>query len=219
MANKRITDLTLLSSPAPTDLLEIAHDPTGTPTSYKATVLSTASYGTIVPHAETLSGDKTLTDSDISYQILNSGGSNRKVTLPAEGATNHLFVIVNSGTLGNLNVWDDGNNTILVIKPYNVGYLVPDATSWWGYSTTVTKSGSSCYGFFGGGTTGAVSNVIDYIILATTTQNATDTGDLTVARSGEAGVGGSTYGFFGGGDTCTVSNVIDYITKAIAFVM
>jgi len=44
------------------------------------------------------------------------------------------------------------------------------------------------YGFFGGGYTGNLSNVIDYITLATTTQNAADTGDLTVARYGAGGV-------------------------------
>jgi hypothetical protein len=48
-------------------------------------------------------------------------------------------------------------------------------------------SGSD-YGFFGGGYTGSYSNVIDYIDITTTTGNATDKGDLTVARRYLAGV-------------------------------
>ena len=39
----------------------------------------------------------------------------------------------------------------------------------------------STRGLFGGGTTGSASNVIDYVTIAST-GNATDFGDLTVAR-------------------------------------
>jgi hypothetical protein len=73
------------------------------------------------------------------------------------------------------------------------------------------------YGFFGGGTNATApvwKNTIDYITLATTTQNATDTGDLTVSRGLLASVSGSTYGFFGGGMDGAVKNTIDYITLA-----
>jgi hypothetical protein len=70
------------------------------------------------------------------------------------------------------------------------------------------------YGFFGGGT-GAPNNVIDYITVATTTQNAIDTGDLSQARLYLCGVSGQVYGFFAGGDRASDSadsNVIDYIS-------
>ena len=70
------------------------------------------------------------------------------------------------------------------------------------------------YGFYGGGYTGSSSNVIDRITLATTTQNAIDTGDLTVARQYLGGVSGATYGFYGGGYTGSNSNIIDRITLA-----
>jgi hypothetical protein len=73
---------------------------------------------------------------------------------------------------------------------------------------------SAAYGFFGGGYFGGYKNIIDYINLATTTQNATDTGDLTVARNILAGVADPSYGYFGGGTTGAISNVIDYITLA-----
>ena len=56
------------------------------------------------------------------------------------------------------------------------------------------------YGFFGGGDTGSASNVIDYIDVNLLVGNATDKGDLTVARNKLAGVSGRIYGFYGGGD-------------------
>jgi len=67
----------------------------------------------------------------------------------------------------------------------------------------------------GGQKTGpAYSNTIDYVEIPTL-GNATDFGDLTVARAGEYGCSSSTRGLFGGGSTGTTSNVIDYITIAI----
>jgi hypothetical protein len=65
---------------------------------------------------------------------------------------------------------------------------------------------------FGGGYTGsALSNVIDYINIAST-GNATDFGDLTYART-LAGCGSSTRGLFGSGFPASY-NVIDYVTIA-----
>jgi hypothetical protein len=69
-------------------------------------------------------------------------------------------------------------------------------------------------GFFGGGTTGSYSNVIDTMAMIFGSflyNTATDKGNLTVARQGLAGVNGSDYGFFGGGHAGSYSNVIDYI--------
>ena len=70
---------------------------------------------------------------------------------------------------------------------------------------------SSTRGLFAGGrdnSIAATSNVIDYITIAST-GNATDFGDLTVARYGLAGTSSSTRAIFGGG-----ANVIDYVTIA-----
>lgn len=80
----------------------------------------------------------------------------------------------------------------------------------------------SVYGFFGGGSiqgSAAASNVIDYITLMNPTQNSTDKGDLTIARSSLTALNGPTYGFFAGGikntdTTPVVENTIDYITLA-----
>ena len=72
-------------------------------------------------------------------------------------------------------------------------------------------------GVFAGGL-GAASNptatdVIDYITIAST-GDATDFGNLTVARRAAASANSSTRGVFGGGHTPTVVNTIDYITIA-----
>ena len=67
-------------------------------------------------------------------------------------------------------------------------------------------------GVFAGGY--AITNVMDYITIATT-GNATDFGDLTVARSEPGGVNSSTRGVWSGGSkTVGDQNTIDYITIA-----
>jgi len=65
--------------------------------------------------------------------------------------------------------------------------------------------------FFGGGYTGSASNVIEKIIIATE-GNATDVGDLTVARYTSGGASSSTRAVWGGGESAT--NVIDYVNYA-----
>ena len=68
-------------------------------------------------------------------------------------------------------------------------------------------------GLFGGGVDSsyAASNVIDYITIATTA-NASDFGDLTVAREGLAACSNGTRGIFGAG--WANINTIDYVTIA-----
>jgi len=75
---------------------------------------------------------------------------------------------------------------------------------------------SSTRGLFGGGYGSALSptvtNFIDYVTIATT-GNATDFGDLTVARYTDAACSSTTRGVFAGGYTGSGdSNVIDYVT-------
>lgn len=78
---------------------------------------------------------------------------------------------------------------------------------------------SSTRGLFAGGRTTAANidptNVIDYVTIATT-GNATDFGDLTVARRTLTGCSSSTRGLFAGGDDsgATTVNTIDYVTIA-----
>ena len=68
-------------------------------------------------------------------------------------------------------------------------------------------------GVFGGGYATAATAVMDYITIATT-GNATNFGNLTVARGYLAGVSSGTRGVFGGGTTGSNSAVMDYITIA-----
>ena len=80
-------------------------------------------------------------------------------------------------------------------------------------SGSVTPAG--IFGLFGGGSTGTNTNVIQYISIGTT-GNATDFGDLTVARTLLAAAASSTRAVFGGGLTGSAQNVIDYVTIASA---
>jgi hypothetical protein len=68
---------------------------------------------------------------------------------------------------------------------------------------------------FGGGEAAgpANSNIIDYVTIATT-GNATDFGDLTVARYYISATSSSINGVFAGGYTGAYSNIIDYVTIA-----
>jgi hypothetical protein len=67
---------------------------------------------------------------------------------------------------------------------------------------------------FGGGYNASAVNTIDYISIETT-GNATDFGDLTLARYNIGACSSSTRGVFGGGnDSSNRSNVLDYVTIA-----
>ena len=68
-------------------------------------------------------------------------------------------------------------------------------------------------GVFGGGEASGKSNIIDYITIATT-GNATDFGDITVARDQGASFSDGTYGVYGGGEVAAPSNIIEYVTIA-----
>ena len=70
-------------------------------------------------------------------------------------------------------------------------------------------------GMSGGGNSGAPSytNVIEYITIANT-GNATDFGDLTVARNANGASGGSGRGTWWGGWLGSRSDTIDYVTAA-----
>ena len=60
---------------------------------------------------------------------------------------------------------------------------------------------------------GAVGEIIDYLTLSTT-GNASDFGDLTVARGGCGCVSDGTKGVWAGGHSGSYSNIIDYVTIA-----
>ena len=64
------------------------------------------------------------------------------------------------------------------------------------------------YGYTSGGYDSGYSNVIDKFAFASD-GNASDVGDLTVARYGSSGQSSSDYGYTSGGSTGSNSNVID----------
>lgn len=122
--------------------------------------------------------------------------------------------------------WSIESNTTESVGSYEINELVSgnklvaarksDGESLGYGSVTPEYYAPSSRGVFGGGnTTGATAtNVVDYITIDTTS-NATDFGDLTVARRSVSAVsnGSNDRGVFGGGrPTSGYSNVIDYIT-------
>ena len=70
---------------------------------------------------------------------------------------------------------------------------------------------SNTRGVWGGGYTPTMKNEVDYVTIATT-GNASDFGDLTLARGGTASISNSIRGVWAGGETPTLVNNIDYIT-------
>jgi hypothetical protein len=90
----------------------------------------------------------------------------------------------------------------------NVEYY--NGTSW----VEVSSYDAGVRGVFGGGYSPTLTNTIDYISIQGL-GNATDFGDLTVARFWLSACSSSTRGVFGGGYVVpTIQNVLDYITIA-----
>lgn len=100
------------------------------------------------------------------------------------------------------------NTDSSVIEVYQAGEWVQLDTSAY---PALTFYGNR--GLFGGGTTGSVINVIDYVAIDTT-GNAQDFGDLSIAKERGTGFSGGGRGVFGGGRNTSLdeTNVIDYVT-------
>lgn len=96
------------------------------------------------------------------------------------------------------------NGTAYTFAVWAINSYGPSAFS--GASNSVTPA--ALIGLWGGGLAPTSTNTISQISISTT-GNATDFGDLTVAREQLAGLGSATRGVFGGGNS---SNVMDYIT-------
>lgn len=79
----------------------------------------------------TLTGTKTLTDSDVPIQFLDPGGSARDVILPVEAGTNHSFVIVNSADAAEtLTVKNDAGDTIGTVAQSENKMFVSNGVAW-----------------------------------------------------------------------------------------
>jgi hypothetical protein len=134
------------------------------------------------------------------------------VTLPTQGTwigvtyADSKFVAVSSNTSSGATSTDGATWTARTLSTSsNWSILI-------GKTDIPVVEGPVARGVFGGGTDGVDTNVMDYITIDTL-GNATDFGDLTVARSnGLAACSSTTRGVFGGGFAGANSNVMDYIT-------
>lgn len=82
-------------------------------------------------NTETLSNNKTLSESSPQYQVLNPNGSNRDVTLPA-GITGMQFIIKNTGSAGEvLTVKNSGGTAIgnNISNTFAIAYVY-DGSAW-----------------------------------------------------------------------------------------
>jgi hypothetical protein len=104
----------------------------------------------------------------------------------------------------------------IIVQRMSDGWLIYRDVEDAALAVSINVGTGAIRGLFGGGNTGSYSNVIDYVTIAST-GNATDFGDLTVARDRLAACSSSTRGLFGGGYISSIaSNVIDYITISTA---
>jgi hypothetical protein len=86
-------------------------------------------------NTETLTGDKTLVDTDSPVQYLDPGGSDRDVELPAEATTNHAFYVANTADADeDLVVSDDGASEIATVGQGEMALFVSDGTTWFAVS-------------------------------------------------------------------------------------
>lgn len=137
-----------------------------------------------------------------------------RAKLGVDGLYGEVYGFIGGGVSG-VNVYDDIDYIDLSLTVGNAsdkGNLTV-ARYWCGAVPGVL------YGYYGGGrnlNAAARFDTIDYIDVTTTSGNATDRGNLTVARDGAAGLKG-TYGFFCGGNipdggaSGDPVDVIDYI--------
>lgn len=141
--------------------------------------------------------------------------------LVADDNTGNNLGVIGHGMYGNARSGSSGS----ILKGNSFDYidlmsLIGNASSR-GTASPAAASygvvGSSAKGFFCGGASGTTSITLETAIAMfdryVASGNAVNTGDLTQARSGIAGVNGANYGFLCGGLASTgVSNVIDLLT-------
>ena len=95
----------------------------------------------LAKNVEALTGAATLTDASDPIQSLDTNGAARDVTLPAEAATNPVFIIHNAGGDGDdLTVKDDSPATIASISDGEIKTFVSHGTSWYCYATTMADN-------------------------------------------------------------------------------
>jgi len=78
----------------------------------------------------TISDGITLTDKDSLFQVIDCGGSDENVILPAE-KDGRVYCIVNVGNTNNLSVQNNQAVEKVNLAPNEFAMLVSDATAWY----------------------------------------------------------------------------------------
>jgi len=82
-------------------------------------------------NTETLTGTKTLVDSDLPLQFLDPGGAARDVFLPAESEDNHTFVIINRADAAEaITVKNDSSDTIATVTQDEKKQFASNGIAW-----------------------------------------------------------------------------------------
>lgn len=82
-------------------------------------------------NTETLTGPRTLADSDETIQFLDPGGAAREVVLPSEANTNHPYIISNRADAEEtLTVKNDGGDAIVEIGQSETKAVYSDGANW-----------------------------------------------------------------------------------------
>jgi hypothetical protein len=81
-------------------------------------------------NTETLTADKTLIDGDHPLQFIDPTADEYCIELPAVGAANHIFFVINTSASFDLQVEDDGAVEVVAIGPGKTALIVSDGNEW-----------------------------------------------------------------------------------------
>jgi len=141
-------DYDLNSGPTYDDQLLGINDPTGSWGLNRFSVMDLM--GKEFVNTETLTGNKTLTTSDYTVQVLDPNGAGRSIYLPAEASsTNMKFTFVNTGEgIQSLRIRSDDGTTLDYLHPDSSRTYVCDGTTWyplWPYDSNLFWIESDAY--------------------------------------------------------------------------
>lgn len=105
----------------------------------------------------------TLVDDDGACQFFDTNGSNRNVTLPAEGNDNHWYLIANQGS-EILTVKNDLATTIVELGPDEKAILIPDGTNWIAFCGSPLGTKGDLYTYSTRGAPLAVGDDDDFLV-------------------------------------------------------
>ena len=95
----------------------------------RAWLVSTAALG-LNSNTETLAANKILVDNDQPVQYIDPSANKYVVELPTEASTNHLFFMINTSSLYQLQVDNDASINIVTIEPGKAALIVSDGNDW-----------------------------------------------------------------------------------------